>query len=204
MASALCLVAIACLACTRPASVASKAAPASPLIQPFGDGFFVLHSPVIYRIGNSTDTVVVPAGFVTDLASIPGPGRALLHPNGPHGVAAIVHDYLYWNQSCTREEADGLFRLAMIESQVPASQYRPIYTAVRLGGARKFDDARRRREEGLPAIIPPEFRNLPALTRWRSYREHLKAQRVPAVPGPSVSRSACARGAQSTEEALNN
>jgi hypothetical protein len=34
---------------------------------------------------------------------------------GKHSIAAIVHDSLYWEQRCTREEADAILREAMGE-----------------------------------------------------------------------------------------
>lgn len=39
--------------------------------------------------------VVAPKGFVTDLASIPEALQPLLHPDGPWGAAACIHDLLY-------------------------------------------------------------------------------------------------------------
>src|SRR5687768_17546738 len=100
-----------------PASKAMEAPP-SPITQAFGDKNFVLHSDLAYQIGISSDSIIVPAGFVTDLASVPAPLLTWLHPNGPHALGAIIHDYLYWNQSCTRAEADGILRLAMLETRV--------------------------------------------------------------------------------------
>src|SRR5262245_60709692 len=46
--------------------------------------------------------VNVPAGFVTDFASIPRAFWSLLRPDGRYTHPAIVHDYLYWTQTAPR------------------------------------------------------------------------------------------------------
>src|SRR4051812_29221534 len=77
-----------------------------PLV-PFGDGQdSVLTADLEYRIGTSNFVVVVPAGFVTDFASTPRAIWAVLPPVGNYQLAAVVHDFLYWDQRCTREQAD--------------------------------------------------------------------------------------------------
>lgn len=43
--------------------------------------------------------VTAPAGFVTDMASIPQALQPLLHPDGPWAAAACVHDLFYQKQS---------------------------------------------------------------------------------------------------------
>jgi hypothetical protein len=42
--------------------------------------------------------VTVPRGFVTDLATIPVYFWWAIKPTGRHGHAAILHDWLYWEQ----------------------------------------------------------------------------------------------------------
>ena len=46
-------------------------------------------------------------------------------------VPAVVHDYLYWQQTCTRDQSDQILLLGMIENKVPAAQRTAIYLAVR-------------------------------------------------------------------------
>lgn len=59
--------------------------------------------------------IVIPAGSHNNLASIPRVARSFFAVNGPHRIAAIVHDYLYEQQGrlhgrkLTREECDGVF-----------------------------------------------------------------------------------------------
>lgn len=91
-------------------------------------------------------TVRVPAGFTTDLASVPRPLWPLISP-WDVAAAAVVHDWLYaWirAQSLTRRQraalrawADSLFLVAMAYSTVPpVATWRRVlaYLAVRLFG----------------------------------------------------------------------
>lgn len=53
---------------------------------------------MVYLTGVHPDKemyVTAPAGFVTDLASIPPALQPLLHPDGPWAAAACIHDLLY-------------------------------------------------------------------------------------------------------------
>lgn len=94
--------------------------PPSPAVRAFGDSkFWIVVEDMTYVIGRTSDRIVVPKGFVTDFASIPQLFWTLgLSPYGQYSRAAIVHDYLYWTQGCTREQADNLLVIAMKESNV--------------------------------------------------------------------------------------
>lgn len=96
------------------------------------------------------DTITVPAGMVTDLASIPAPISALLPPDGPWAQAAVVHDLCYSNRGSgvwhgrhgfsrpapyTRAECDGLLLEAMHTLGLEGWRIDLIYAGVRLGGA---------------------------------------------------------------------
>jgi len=60
--------------------------------------------------------VVVPHGFVTDLASIPRLGRLAYNPAN-YAEAALVHDWLYAiGEPGKRTEADEMFRDILIET----------------------------------------------------------------------------------------
>jgi hypothetical protein len=67
--------------------------------------------------GQWFETVPVPEGFVTDLASVP-----LLWskypPQGRYAYAAIVHDYLDWTPQIKKEEADDILKAAMQDAKV--------------------------------------------------------------------------------------
>jgi Protein of unknown function (DUF1353) len=79
------------------------------------------------RIG----TVEVPENFETDLASIPRIFWGILSPWGDYGPAAIVHDWLYWTQPCTRKQADEVILEGMVALGVGAVTRWIIYHGVR-------------------------------------------------------------------------
>lgn len=56
----------------------------------------------------------VPAGFITDFASVPRLLWRVLPPTGAYGKAAVIHDYLYRTPGiATKAEADNVFLEAM-------------------------------------------------------------------------------------------
>lgn len=70
----------------------------SPLMLQFVDGTsWTITEPFSYAVGRPTGDVVIniPAGFVTDFASVPQALWSLLPPTGWYGKAAVVHDWLY-------------------------------------------------------------------------------------------------------------
>lgn len=111
-----------------------------------------LSGPLPYDVGEegSGETITVPAGFVTDLASIPRLVSGLLPPDGPWAKGAVLHDFLYSSRGTgvfagrrwlsratdyTRKEADQIFAEAMRVLGVPAWRRQVIFIAVRLGGS---------------------------------------------------------------------
>lgn len=77
-----------------------------------------------YYVGNKEDDiwVYVPAGFLTDGASVPRPFWSIVPPWGKHGQAAVVHDFLVRElflyvkgvkTDINRQEADRIFLEAM-------------------------------------------------------------------------------------------
>jgi len=110
-----------------------------------------LIEPLTYDVGRegSGETITVPVGATTDLASIPRPAWSLLPPDGPWTKAAVVHDFLYrtrgtglfagrrWitrPQAYSREQSDGVFDEAMAVLGVPTDARVIIFEAVRLAG----------------------------------------------------------------------
>jgi|GEM_PF-3479206 len=93
-----------------------------PKIKQFKDKHWVLQENFILYIGlNDSDTgqqpsIEVPAGFVTDLASIPPPADLILDDWHRYASAAIVHDYMYWVQPCGKPGkriADKIFKQSL-------------------------------------------------------------------------------------------
>jgi hypothetical protein len=79
--------------------------------------------------------VTVPKGFTCDLTSIPRIFWSLLPPDGPYAFAAVIHDYLYWFQTKTKDEADLVLRYAMEDLKVDPSIVEAIHLAVKYGGS---------------------------------------------------------------------
>lgn len=78
--------------------------------------------------------VVVPAGFETDFASVPRLPFAFWLAGDTAHLAAVVHDFLYTIQLCSRVEADRVFYEAMTLTGVPLWRRSLMYAAVRVGG----------------------------------------------------------------------
>ncbi len=104
-----------------------------------------------YQTGDDpNELIVVPPGFVTDLASVPRAVWSFYPPDGPWAKGAIIHDFLYatkgtgeWNTHrgitrvtpYSRKEADDILKEAMADRKVSAWEQRVIWASVRLGGA---------------------------------------------------------------------
>ena len=90
------------------------------------------------RLGRS---IHVPAGFVTDMASIPRWIQPFLQKDEGCLEAAVIHDYAY-SADCphglTRKQADELFLEAMTEAGVGPVKRGLMYHAVRKFGARSW------------------------------------------------------------------
>jgi Protein of unknown function (DUF1353) len=104
--------------------------------------------------------VLVPKGFVTDLASIPPVFWSMLPPTGQYTYPAIVHDYLYWFQPVDRDTADEILKLAMQDVVVPATSAAVTYKAVRVGGGSswaKNEELRRKGDKRILKSFPTDM-----------------------------------------------
>lgn len=104
-----------------------------PVLRVADDGRWILEMPVVYMT-RTDEIIIVPAGFLTDLASIPRIFQTLFPVNGRHRSAAIVHDYLFVIQDRPRAAVDKIFLEAMEDCGVGWFQRRAMYLAVRTGG----------------------------------------------------------------------
>lgn len=156
--------------------VMSGCAPIPPPldIPDLDDRYTMLTEPLVWRIGKTRQQIVVPAGFVSDYASIPPGISAFIGRRGRHSRAAIVHDYLYWSQKCTRTQADRLMLIGMREMDVAAFQRWIIYTGVDWGGSFAWNKNRRLNDEGEIRIIPAARRSGFGFQAWPTYRETLE------------------------------
>ena len=159
--------------------------PPSPAARAFGDNkFWITIEDMTYVIGSTNVRIVVPKGFVTDFASIPQAlWSAGLGPQGQYSRAALVHDYLYWSQGCTRDQSDRLLVIAMKESRVSSFDEFLVYQGVNVGGAGPWDANAAERKAGLPRVVPEQYlRPADPNTNWPSYREFLVKQGVKDPP----------------------
>ena len=99
---------------------------------PLGRDHYVLAAPLIYR-RPSGQVIVVPAGFQTDLASIPCLfWRVLPRDGGTYRAAAVVHDYLVGRWAWG--EAADVFREALRDNGAGPVRGWLLVSAVRLWG----------------------------------------------------------------------
>ena len=99
---------------------------------------FILTSS--FRYISSLGVIEVPAGFITDGASIPSVFWPFLSPFGEYFKAAIIHDYLYSkdNTLYDRRTSDLIFKEAMFNLGVCWARRDTIFRAVRIFGASSF------------------------------------------------------------------
>jgi hypothetical protein len=108
---------------------------------------WILTKPLVYQYHYTnihgvpeSRTIKVPAGFCTDLATIPRLFHRILPVNDHHRLPAVLHDYLYYvrgkimSMSLTRAQCDRLFLEAMKVKRVSLWKRQAMYWAVRIGG----------------------------------------------------------------------
>lgn len=102
---------------------------------------FELTSPFEFHLGSypSKEVIRVPAGFVTDLASVPQILWWVFPPHGKWAKAAIVHDYMYVKAYKTKAYADNAFLEGMEVLGVPYLVRKTMYWAVRLFGRGNYN-----------------------------------------------------------------
>lgn len=156
-----------------------------PVLKPFADNRdWVLMENLRYQIGETSTVIVVPRGFVTDFASIPPAFWSFgLSPHGRYSKAAIVHDYLYWTQGCSREQSDNLLMIAMKESRVDTGQRVAVYDGVRVGGGQPWLNNADERKRGLVRVVPEASLDFGPEVLWRDYRTTLAGS---VAPEPAV------------------
>jgi hypothetical protein len=95
----------------------------------------------------------VPAGFVTDGASIPQEFWSLIGSpfTGLYRVAAVFHDAAYANWGVLRDDADNMLRAAMLDLGCSQWLADTIYEGVRLGGEVSYEGDQRSVAPKVPA-----------------------------------------------------
>ena len=127
----------------------------SPL--PDGSSWYLRH-PFGYDVGEkgSGDTVEVPVGYMTDFASVPRLFWILFPRWGKYGNAAVIHDFLYWEQSSSRRETDRIFLEAMGVLNVGTVTRYTLYGAVRAFGWLPWLLSKRRKGKGRDKVVHKE------------------------------------------------
>jgi hypothetical protein len=150
-----------------------------------------LVEPLAYR--GRWQEFVVPAGFRTDLASVPRVVVWLIARSGRYTRAAVLHDWLVTegigSGAVTSREADGIFRRVMRELGVPVLRRWLMWAGVRWGAL--ADPLRRpgwaHSAPGVlaislvaaPLVLPPALLIVPALV------VHAVAERVVSLVVPT-------------------
>lgn len=97
--------------------------------------------------------ISVPKGFVTDFASIPRIFWAILPPDDEYVTAAIIHDWLYWNQSTTRQQADQALKDSMTELGIGSFKGWAIYQGVEKAGTSAWNENARIKQQGEKRVL---------------------------------------------------
>jgi len=138
----------------------------------FADPVYFLLKPITWKPNADQagyPTVTVPAGFVTDFASIPRAFWSLLPPDGLYTYPAILHDYLYWMQNTSKALADNILKYGMQEFGVGSVKLNAIYEGVNLGGQGAWNENRRLRETGEKRVLKA-FPDDPRMT-WNTWKK---------------------------------
>jgi hypothetical protein len=80
---------------------------------------FELVEDISYKLSNGKD-IIVPKGYVTDMASTPRIVWSIFPPFGKYGFASVIHDYLYETPEIivSRRFVDAEFKRIMISNGV--------------------------------------------------------------------------------------
>ncbi len=98
-----------------------------------GRGLVQLLEPLVYYVGylNSDDYIVVPAGFISDLVSVPPIARGLIAPLDRAAKAGVVHDWLLYEGKRGKVESAKIFLEALGVLKVPVWKRYIMYWVVR-------------------------------------------------------------------------
>ena len=109
--------------------------------------------PLVYYSDILGRRLDVPAGFVTDFASVPRLPVVYLAAGGRGDRAAVIHDWLYSTRMVDRATADAVLREALL-----ACGYGPVlanlfYAAVRIFGRGPWDAPNRPQPAAVAALL---------------------------------------------------
>jgi hypothetical protein len=105
----------------------------SPDTHKFPDGYYAMKGELFWKSRPDEPSLPkfrVPIGFVTDFASIPQFFWDLLPRDGAYATPAILHDFMYWQQSWTKQQVDTLLKVGMGQFHVEGWKIAAIYWGV--------------------------------------------------------------------------
>jgi len=141
---------------------------------PFDGGKYWKLASSLYRFLPDKDDpdriyLEVPSSFVSDLTSTPWPFTLLVPKWGRHGRAAVTHDFMYWDQTCSKKVADKIMRLTMRIDDAPRWRVLLVRTALKLGGWYTYRKNGKRR-----SMAEPRFGDIETSSEsWRQARGRL-------------------------------
>jgi Protein of unknown function (DUF1353) len=152
--------------------VGDRTAIGTLLLSRFVERVYFLMKPIAWKPSPKQDqrlpTVEVPVGFVTDFASVPRAFWSALPPDGEYTYAAILHDYLYWNQATDRTTADLVLKAAMEDFGVSTTDAFLVYNGVKIGGQGPWDGNAALKAAGEKRVLKV-FPTDPT-TRWEEWK----------------------------------
>lgn len=103
------------------------------------DGKFILLNPLLYESDLAKRVIIVPAGFTTDLASVPRLPLIYWLTGATSNEAAVVHDWLYSSHETDRKMADAILKEASEVTKVPAWRRWMMWAGVRAFGGSHWE-----------------------------------------------------------------
>lgn len=112
-------------------------------VEELDDSHWKLIHEFVYDSDVAKSRIIVPAGFVTDFASVPRVPVAFWLTGDTAHMAAVVHDYLYSTGIFPKAVADQVFYEAMRATGIPLWRAWVMYQGVNWGGQAAWDAHRR-------------------------------------------------------------
>lgn len=119
--------------------------------------------------GSKLPSVKVPKGFVSDLASVPAILWMKYPPTGRYAYGAVVHDYLYWSRTTTKEIADEILALAMRDAGTDEGTITAFKLALKAAGWKAWSDNKKAKANGekrLLGVFPTD--RLVSWEKWKA------------------------------------
>lgn len=116
---------------------------------------WLLTDPLVYWSELLDRQVVVPAGFVTDFASVPRMPFLYWFAGGQAEAAAVLHDWFYRTNTelPTRAQADALFYEAIVASGYWRIRAWAMWAGVRIGGYWSYETRSKHSTEPINTTI---------------------------------------------------